>query len=110
MRTRPRSSMPYQERKVRSRLTKLVHDAPLTRGSIIVMSRSCGQASCRCQKGQKHVSPYLGISRSGKVRMIFLAKDWEARVRAWAKNYGEAKNLLERLSDMYRERLIERKD
>lgn len=110
MRTRPRSSMPFQERKVRSRLTKLVHDAAITRGSIISMRRSCGQASCHCQKGKKHVSPYLGISKSGKVRMIFLAKDWQERVMQWVRNYEEVKALLEQLSDMYRERLIKRRD
>ena len=109
MMKRPRSSMSLEERKTRSRLTKLVHDAQMTRGSIIEMSRSCGQSSCRCQKGKKHVSPYLGISKGGKVRMIFLAKDWEAGVKQWVKNYTEVKDLLERLSDMYRERLIKRK-
>ncbi len=110
MRARPRNSLSSEERKVRSRLTKLVHDVAMTRGSIIAMSRSCGQASCHCQKGKKHVSPYLGISKSGKVRMIFLAKDWQERVKQWVKNYDEVKDLLEKLSDMYRKRLIERKD
>ena len=109
MKKRPRSSIPLEERKTRSRLAKLVHDEPMTRGSIIQMSRSCGQSSCRCQRGKKHVSPYLGISKGGKVRMIFLAKDWQAPVKGWVKNYSEVKYLLERLSDMYRERLIKRK-
>ena len=109
MKKQPRSSMSLQERKVRSRLTKLVHAVQMTRGSIIMMSRSCGQSGCRCQKGQKHVSPYLGINKDGKVRMIFLAKDWEIRVKEWVKNYGEVKDLLERLSDIYREKLIKRK-
>ncbi len=109
MTQKPRTQFTQKERQLRSELVKLIHWENMVRGSLIRMSRSCGQKGCRCQKGHKHVSLYLGTSKKGKPEMIFIPKEWEDRMTEWVKTYDKVKSHLEKLSDIYRERLRQRK-
>lgn len=106
---RPRNQFTPKERHLRSELVKLIHWEKMVRGSLIRMSRSCGQEGCRCQRGDKHVSLYLGASKNGKTEMIFIPKDWEDPMKEWVKTFDKVKRLLEKLSDIYRERLRQRR-
>jgi len=47
-----------QQRTVRSKLAKIVHDKGLVRGTIITMKRTCGNPNCRCARG-KSMSPSI---------------------------------------------------
>lgn len=64
----PRSPRSPKERDARSRAVPLLVDQPLIRGALVLQHRSCGQPSCRCQKGPKH--PALELhARSGNQRV-----------------------------------------
>ena len=96
-----RGGLSKKERNLRSRLHKLIADADgFVHGSIIRMSRTCGNPRCKCAtKGEKHVSLYLGQTRKRKTRMKYIPKAWETRIQRWARNYQQATDLLEQVSD-----------
>jgi hypothetical protein len=104
-----RSQFPPAERVVRSKLAKLIHDEPLMRGTLSVRRLTCGKRSCRCHAGQKHLALYLSFGKEGRVHQVFVPREAEAQVREWVRNYASVRELLERISQMYRERLASQK-
>jgi hypothetical protein len=70
------------------------------RGAIVIMNRSCGKASCRCQKGFKHSSMYVSQSYNGKTRMIYIPKRSQAAVRRFISNYLKLKIVMNKISDV----------
>ena len=72
----------------------------IMRGSIVMMDRHCGNASCRCQKGFKHRSLYVSQRYKGKTRMIYIPKRSEATVRRLINNYRKVKAVMDRISDV----------
>jgi len=70
------------------------------RGSIVMMDRYCGNATCRCQKGFKHRSLYVSQRHKGRTRMIYIPKRSEAHVRLYISNYRELKALMDKISDV----------
>lgn len=110
MKVRQRSHFSAEERAVRSRLMKLIHEVAVVRGSVIEVRRGCGQKGCKCERGQRHPSHYLGVSKKGKVQMQYIPKAWEQRVRQWVDNHPRIKGYLEKLSDIYPDKLMHRKD
>ena len=100
-----RSQFPPAERALRSKLAKVVHEEPLMRGTLSLRRLTCGKPSCRCHRGQKHPALYLSYSRQGQVQQVFIPKDIEEQVREWVRNYRSVRELLEQLSELYRQRL-----
>ena len=109
---RHRGALSRTERSLRSRLHKLLDDADgLVHGSLIRMARTCGNPRCKCAtKGEKHVSLYLGQTRKGKTRMKYIPRTWEGRIRRWADNYQQARELLEQISEEGWRKLRESKE
>lgn len=105
----PRTQFPPAERAVRSRVAKVLHEEPLMRGTLSVRRLTCGKRSCRCHAGQKHLALYLTFGKEGRVHQVFVPKEAEAQVRAWVRNYASVREALERISEMYRERLASTK-
>lgn len=105
-----RSAMAAGERRARSRLTKMVQEQPLLRASLVTMARVCGNPSCKCARGEKHVSLYLAQRKEGKQRMLFVPRDWEERVKAWVGNYREVKERLEEVCEEGWQRVVNRKE
>jgi len=105
----PRTQFPPAERAVRSKVAKVLHEEPLMRGTLSVRRLTCGKRSCRCHAGHKHLALYLTFGKEGRVHQVFVPKDAEAQVRAWVRNYAAVREGLERLSEMYRERLASQK-
>lgn len=103
-----RSKMSQGERDCRSRLTQLLYDSGLIRGSLAMRSRTCGKPNCRCTKGKKHVSLYLVERENGRYRQVFIPKDLEEVVRLWVKNHQKARNLIEEISRAHYERVRKR--
>ena len=101
--------MASRERETRSQLARLVHGEAILRGSLSVRERTCGKPNCKCTKGQKHVSLYLVFSEKGKYRQIFVPKSMEQEVRAWVANHHKARDLLEEISLIHREKIAKRK-
>ena len=83
--------------------SQIAHQAPqleeTIRGSVVIVSRHCGKAGCRCQRGQKHRSLYVSQSRNGKTRMIYIPKRSEKEARRLTDNYRTLKNVLEKISE-----------
>lgn len=94
-------SLSPSERRLRSRLHQLLHQAEgLLHGSLIDMARCCGNPRCRCAaaENQKHRSLYVGQTRRGKSSMQYVPKDLEPTVRRWVEDFRKALELLEALS------------
>lgn len=107
---RHRGWMSAEERQKRSRLAKMVHEGGLLRANLVQMARRCGKRGCRCEeKGNEHVSLYVAQSYKGKSRMLYVPKEWERRVEGWVKNHHEVRRLLEQVSQLYWERLRQRR-
>ena len=104
-----RTQFPPAERAVRSKLAQLIHEEPLMRGTLSVRRLTCGKRSCRCHAGEKHVALYLSYGSEGRVYQVFVPKEAEAQVRAWVRNYASVREALERISQMYRDRLASQK-
>ena len=68
------------------------------RGSIVMMDRYCGNATCRCQKGFKHRSLYVSQRYKGRTRMIYIPKRSEADVRRYINNYCKLKAVMDEIS------------
>jgi hypothetical protein len=100
-----RAHLPGEERRLRSRLTQLVHSGGLMRGNLVTMRNTCGKAGCRCQRGQKHESLYVAQSRLGKHRMRYVPRTWHGRIQSWVEQYQEIQRILESLSEQYWEKL-----
>lgn len=103
-----RAGQSVEERKVRSKLSQLIGDAGIVRGSIVVRERTCGKSNCRCARGDKHVGKYLVMSDGGKKRQLFIADEMEPRVRRWLDNYKQAQESLEEICNISWEKLATR--
>ena len=60
--------------------------------------------------GEKHVSLYLVASYEGRVRQLFIPKDWEPQVHRWVEQYQEARKLLEEVSLLYWDKVQKRRE
>jgi hypothetical protein len=56
------------------------------------------------------MSLYLVQSRGGKPRQLFVPKAWEDRVRQSVQGYQEIQQLLEELSEIEWQQLLDRKE
>jgi hypothetical protein len=104
-----RAEMSPQERNWRSRLTRLLHSQGLLRGTLTVRHRVCGRPNCRCARGEKHASLYLVSHQQGRVRQLFVPKEQEEQARQWSANYRRARAMLDRIAELYFERLQKRR-
>ncbi len=109
-RKNPRARMSPGERTRRSRLAQLAHGAGLLRGTLAIRERACGKSNCKCAMGEKHVSLYLVASYEGRVRQLFIPKDWEPQVHRWVEQYQEARKLLEEVSLLYWDKVQKRRE
>lgn len=105
----PRNQRSAAERDARSRLLKRCADAPLLRGSLVSMRRTCGKPGCHCTQGEKHVSLYLAIRIGQRRKMIYIPGELEQRVREWVQSSQEIDRLLELVSGSCLEQLLRQK-
>lgn len=105
-----RSNLPAGERSRRSRLAQLVSSRRFLRGTLAVRSRRCGKPNCHCAGGDPHLSLYLVQSRGGKPRQLFVPKEWEERIHQSVQGYQEIQHLLEELSEIEWQQLLDRKE
>lgn len=105
-----KTKMTATEREYRSRLNQLIAGMGLLRGTLRVCERTCGKSNCKCVRGEKHASLYLVFSQDGKLKHIYVPRSMESNVRLWVKQYQRAQELIEHLSDIYREKLRKREE
>jgi hypothetical protein len=105
-----RSQFSNRERQRRSRLTQIIHAARFLRGTLSLRNVRCGKPSCRCARGELHACLYLVRRKGGKLRQLFVPRQWEERIREAVENQQEMERLIEELSDLEWKRLQERKE
>jgi hypothetical protein len=107
----PRTALSPDHRESYSRLRLLLKEPGLLRGNLVEMRRRCGKKSCRCSGDPqaRHRALYLGLSLNGKHRMLYIPAEWEPQVREWVARYAEVRELLEKISLGFLDRLEKRK-
>jgi len=106
-----RSAQPKDERRLLTRLRKLINQPlGLAHGSLVYMKRKCGSPNCRCTRGELHGSWYLSTWEGKRTHMVYIPKAWEERVREWVDRDKEIRELLLELSRTCIQRLRDRKD
>lgn len=106
----PRSTLSAGERSRRSRLTQIVSSQRFLRGTLAPRLRQCGKPNCRCARGERHLSLYLVQSHDGQPRQVCVPREWEERIRQSVHGYQAIQQLLEELSEIEWQRLLERKE
>jgi len=100
----------WHEQAWRRRAAALLRQDGLLRGNISVRRRVCGKPACRCAEGERHEAMYVVYREAGRTVQLYVPKEWEERVRRWVKRYGEARELLDKLSGVYETRVRRRRD
>lgn len=96
-----KSNMSVLERDLRSKLVQLISQRSILRGALTEKLRTCGKASCKCTRGEKHSSLYVAFSHEGKTQHIYVPKHRQREVTQWIRQYQEVQELLEDLSQVY---------
>jgi hypothetical protein len=107
--TIPRPHMTAEERQARSQLAQLIHGEGLMRGTLQVRRRKCGKPTCHCAKGEGHESLFVAFRDQGRMRQLFIPKDWEPQVRQWVANHHRARQLMEEISRIYHDKVRQRR-
>ena len=68
----------------------------LLRGSLVVLRRRCGKASCRCAEGDTHESPALSCSVGGTTQILSLRPGDVREVRAALSRYRRSLRALDK--------------
>jgi hypothetical protein len=104
-----RSQMSAAERACRSRLAQLLHQEPLLHGSLTVRRVTCGNAGCRCARGEPHRGLYLTYRRAGRSHQLYIPASLEGVAREWLANDQRIAELLDRVRQFAVERIEDAK-
>lgn len=104
-----RSRMSSEERSSRSKIKPYLENRGLVRGTLNERMRVCGNANCKCTRGERHRALFLVRSKDGKVEQLYIPREKEETVRQWVKNWKAVQANLEEISSSYWDRL-KRKD
>lgn len=80
-------------------------DDLMLRGSLTVLRRRCGNAGCRCARGELHETPVLSYKQGGRTKMLSLTAGDVAAVSAALGRYREAEAALQAAGEAGREAL-----
>ena len=105
-----RAHLSPEERRAASRIQQLVLQPGLLRGSLRINRRRCGKKTCKCARGDLHSSLVLSYVQEGRQISVHVPASWGERVREWIGRDQEIRDLLARISDVYCERLRQRKE
>ena len=79
----------------------------ILRGSLVERYVTCGNASCKCAKGERHGPVwYLTVTLGrGRTTGAVIPAEKVDQVRGWIENYQAVKDRLEKISEINRELL-----
>jgi hypothetical protein len=100
--------MSAPERALRSALNRLLSQEGVVHGTLVERERVCGKPNCRCARGKLHASLYLVVTEGGQGRQLYVPRDWEATVRQWIANYGQARQFMAGLSRLHWDKVRQR--
>lgn len=101
------SQLSARERAARSRLRQILQESGVIRATWVRLRRPCGGAGCKCAKGKRywHRSWSISQSQNGKLRRKSIPDRLREEVDRRLKEYWEARDLLDQISDEYWARL-----
>jgi hypothetical protein len=84
-----------------SRLRKLATRRPAVAASLVCISKVCGDRSCHCYQGRKHLAYRLCYKvRGQKSRAVHVPVDLLEEVRSWVEEHRRLKRLLQEISQL----------
>ena len=101
------NQLSVKERAFRSRLLQICRGSGLIRATWVKHRRPCGSAICKCAKAKRYWHQSWSISQSskGKLRRKSIPSRLRDEVDEWLKQYWEARELLDQVSEEYWARL-----
>lgn len=105
-----KASMTSHERSLRSRLTQLIQNGGIIRGTLSERAVTCGKTNCKCARGEKHVYLYVIASEHGKYRQRSVPKKLHNDIKTWVDNYRKLQELIEEISQLYWSQVEKRED
>jgi DNA-binding transcriptional regulator LsrR (DeoR family) len=100
-------------RMLNSRLKQVATSKPLLAASLVSVRRACGQPSCHCHSGEKHLAHQLTYKVGGKTHTVYVPVDFTEEVRSWIEEHRRLKRLLQEITqlslDLVRSHAQERK-
>ncbi|MFQ5454113.1 MAG: DUF6788 family protein [Candidatus Zixiibacteriota bacterium] len=100
-----KSNLSKKERTARSKAAKIISRDYFIQGSLVKMARVCGKETCKCTRGEKHVSLYLAIREDNKRKMLYIPRELETQVKTKIAAYKDIKKAMELISDNCLKRL-----
>ena len=85
--SRLRQKVYYLERERKKLQDFLLRPQEMVYGSFYEFYRSCGNPTCHCRRGEKHLSKCLSTNEGGKTKLIYVRKEDVVWVRMQAENY-----------------------
>lgn len=79
-------------------LTALGRIGPLIMGSLAEVGVKCGNARCRCARGERHTAYVLTGKVRGKTKTIHVPRDMVEEVRQWTQEHRRLKELVRSIS------------
>jgi len=103
---RHRGYIKPEERRLRSRLAKMVHRKPYLQGSLVDSTFKCGKANCWCTKADKgHPACYFATRLDSKRKMVYIPTPKKKQAYQWVKNYKEINRDISKISKYCLDRL-----
>ncbi len=87
-------------RMLSSRLNRVAATKPLLAASLVSARRVCGQPSCHCHHGEKHLAHQLTYKVRGKTHTIYVPVDFTEEVRSWIEEHRRLKRLLHEITQL----------
>lgn len=101
----PSLSIGVLEERRNAKMKELSQIGPVLQGSIATISVTCGNANCKCARGEKHTSNILTKKVNGKTKSVYLPVDMLEEAREWTLQYRRMKRLMKEISD-YNEKIL----
>lgn len=90
----------YYERKREVLLNRLRKVKPFIGGSMVKISHTCGNANCKCARGEKHENYYLTYKEKKKTVTKYIPVGMEEEVRGWVKENKRIKEITNQITEL----------
>ena len=87
-------------RMLSGRLKRVVATKPLLAASLVSVRRVCGQPTCHCHRGEKHLAHQLTYKVRGKTHTVYVPVDFTAEVRSWIEEHRRLRRLLQEITQL----------
>ena len=98
---------------IRKRDKLLKHFAgvkPFVDGSLVTITKTCGNTNCKCTQGEKHKGLYLTYKpprripgQPAKTKTIYIPVAMEKEVRLWNKECAKIREIIRQVSQIQRD-------